>query len=73
MVSEPARPFTSDLTPSQHQIGMEGLGHLGTPWPLDHQIVKVVGGLHNEDEGEEEEEEEVYVSGNWACRTYVFL
>ena len=35
---------------------MERLGHLGTPWPLDHQNVEVVGGLCDKDEGEEEEE-----------------
>ena len=57
VVSEPTGPSTSDLTPSQHQIRMERLGHLGTPQPLDHQNVEVVGGLHDEGEGEEEEEE----------------
>ena len=36
---------------------MERLGHLGTPRPLDHQNIEVVGGLCDEDEGEEEEEE----------------
>ena len=57
VVSELTGPSASDLTPSHHQVGMERLGHQGTPRPLDHQNVKVVGGLHDEDEWEEEEEE----------------
>ena len=57
MVSEPTGPSTSDLTPSHHQVGMKRLGHQGTPRPLDHQNVEVVGILRDEDEGEEEEEE----------------
>ena len=57
MVSEPAGLSTSDLTPSQHQIGMERLGHLGTPRPLDHQNIEVVGGPRDEGKGGEEEEE----------------
>ena len=66
MVSEPAGPSASDLTPSQHQLGMEGLGHLGTPRPLDHQNIKVVGGLRDKDEGEEEEEEEEVYEYAWS-------
>ena len=57
VVSEPAGPSASDLTPSQHQIGRERLGCMGTPQPLDHRNVEVVGGLCDEGEGEEEEEE----------------
>ena len=60
MVSEPAGLSASDLTPSQPQLRMEGLGRLGTPQPLDHRNVEVVEGLRDEGEGEEEEEEEVY-------------
>ena len=60
MVSEPAGLSASDLTPSQPQLGTEGLGHLGTLQPLDHRNVEVVEGLHDEGEGEEEEEEDVY-------------
>ena len=59
MVNEPAGPSASDLTPSHHQIGMEGLGHQGIPQPLDHRNVEVVGDPRDEDK-EEEEGEEVY-------------
>ena len=60
MVSEPAGLSASDLTPSQPQLGTEGLGRLGTPQPLDQQNVEVGVGLRDEGEEKEEEEEEVY-------------
>ena len=60
VVSEPAGPSASDLIPSHHQVGMEGLGHQGIPQPLDHRNVEVVGGLRDEDEEEEEEGEQVF-------------
>ena len=60
MISEPAGLSASDLTPSQPQLGTEGLGRLGTPQPLDQRNVKVVEGLRDKGEEEEEEEEEVY-------------
>ena len=60
VVSEPVGPFASDLIPSHHQVGMEGLGHQEIPQPLDHRNIEVVGGPHDKDEEEEEEEEEVF-------------
>ena len=60
VVSKPARPSTSDLIPSHHQVGIEGVGHQGIPQPLDHRNVKVVGGPCDKDEEEEEGEEEVF-------------
>ena len=60
MVSEPAGPSASDLIPSHHQVGIEGLGHQGIPLPLDHRNFEVVGGPRVEDEEEEEGEEEVF-------------
>ena len=60
VVSEPAGLSASDLTPSQPQLGTEGLERLGTPQPLDQRNVEVVEGLGDEGEEEEEEEEEVF-------------
>ena len=60
MVSEPTGLSASDLTPSQPQLGTEGLERLGTPQPLDQRNVEVVEGLRDEGEEEEEEEEEVF-------------
>ena len=55
VVSEPTGPSASDLIPSHHQVGIEGVGHLGIPQPLDHRNIEVVGGPRDEDEEEEEE------------------
>ena len=60
MVSEPTGLSASDLTPSQPQLGTEGLERLGTPHPLDQRNLEVVEGLHDEGKEEEEEEEEVF-------------
>ena len=60
VVSEPAGPSASELIPSHHQVGVEGLGHQGTPQPLDRRNIEVVGGPRNADEEEEEGGEEVF-------------
>ena len=66
MVSEPAGLFASDLTPSQPQLGTEGLERLGVPQPLDRRNVEVVEGLCDEGEEEEEEEEEEVFEYAWS-------
>ena len=60
VVSEPAGQSASDLTPSHHQVGMEGIGHQGSPQPLDRRNIEVVGDPHDADEEEEEGGEEVF-------------
>ena len=60
VVSEHAGPSTSDLIPSHHQVGMEGLGRQGIPQPLDLRNVEVVGGPRDVDKEDEEEGEEVF-------------
>ena len=52
VASEPVGPFNSGLIPSQLQVEREELAHLGTPQPLDHQNVEVVGDLHNKNKEE---------------------
>ena len=52
MASKPKGLFDSGLTPSQLQVEREALARLGTPQPLDHRNVKVVGDLCDEDKGE---------------------
>ena len=60
VVSKPAGQSASDSIPSHHQIGMEGIGHQGTPQPLDRRNIEVVGDPHDAEGEEEEGGEEVF-------------
>ena len=52
VASEPEEQFDSSLIPNQLRVEREELAHLGTPQPLDHRNVKVVGDLHDNDRGD---------------------